>query len=333
MSESELQVIEADAFSSSTIEIFTIPSSITKLEEGWCRKSIDIKKINIFQNKNKQFISLYDDSLIVGKSDLLSDDFDVLLFVPREITEIKIPPFIKKIGSYAFSDSSIEKITIPSQITHIHEGAFYNCREIDKIEIKEDSNLQSIGKSAFTESLIERIFIPSNVFELKDGWCEGTSKLTNVEIAKNNKNFILIDNSILLGKTDLKSDTFDVLSFANRDIQNVEIPSNIKIIGSYSFSESSIESVSIPPLVTHICEGAFAWCENLQKIEIQQNSKLEIIDKEAFENCSFQSILIPSSLTKIGVECFYGCRCQNIEFPINSNLKIIEKNAFSNSSI
>ena len=70
--------------------------------------------------------------------------------------------------------------------------------------------------------------------------------LTKVSIATKNENFIYLDNKMFLGKTDTKSDEYDVIIFARRDVKNVEIPSFINKNASFAFSESQIESISFP---------------------------------------------------------------------------------------
>ena len=59
--------------------------------------------------------------------------------------------------------------------------------------------------------------------------------------------------------------------FARRDIEEVIIPTNIKIISSYSFEK----------------------CTNLHKIEISPESQLRIIERNAFSETNIETIFIP----------------------------------------
>ena len=59
------------------------------------------------------------------------------------------------------------------------------------------------------------------------------------------------DDQLLLGKSDPKSDKFDVLHFAVRDLTTAHIPSNIIVISP--------------------C--AFQGCQKLDKVEIPENSE------------------------------------------------------------
>ena len=63
--------------------------------------------------------------------------------------------------------------------------------------------------------------------------------------------------------------------------------------------------MSIP--VTKISKGAFSNCLNLQFVEMQADSQLQIIDEFAFACTSIQSITTPWQVTKIGESAFEGC--------------------------
>lgn len=76
--------------------------------------------------KNKSFYYL-DNKLLIGKSDPMSEIYDVLLFARRDIEKAVIPSFIKKIGKYAFNCCNKlkeVKFTKDSQLEVIEEGAF-----------------------------------------------------------------------------------------------------------------------------------------------------------------------------------------------------------------
>ena len=111
--------------------------------------------------------------------------------------------------------------------------------------------------------------------DLKEGWCFVTSKLKKIIVSPSNDRFIFKDDKYLLGKSDNKSDEFDTLFFVRRDISEVSLPSNIKIIGSCSFFDSQISKVLIPASVTTICRSAFYYCRELQYVEFPENSNLQ----------------------------------------------------------
>lgn len=116
------EIVEG-AFSDSKIYYFEIPdhSEIILIHSSFCELEALIGKISfaslIINPSEQQNIMMYDKKLILGKSSVEIDEYDVLLFCTHDIKEVTIPPFIKKIGSFTFSNSNIENITIPPQVT------------------------------------------------------------------------------------------------------------------------------------------------------------------------------------------------------------------------
>ena len=217
--------------------------------------------------------------------------------------------------------------------------------EVKTIKFETNSNVQTIYRygsdflNLFSVSAIEEIYFPPSLKELKKGWCDGTETLNKIIISPLNDRFIFKENKYLLGKSDPNNDEFDILYFASRDIKEISIPSNIKIISSYAFSEcknltkveispnsnleiiesyafsyTNITEIFIPPKVSTICEYVFYSCENLNKVEIPPNSNLQTIELNAFSFAPIKEIFIPSKVSKISESSFYFCK----------NLQIVE---------
>lgn len=207
-----------------------------------------------------------------------------------------------KSASVVGNDSADGDVFIPRSINYdnheyiiksIESNAFKGSKNIISIHFPNDSEIQSIDKDAFVESSIQSIAIPESVSDLKEGWCHGTPKLIKVLLAPTNKNFSYIDNKMIIGKNDPKSDNYDILMFVRRDIQRITIPSFIKQIGACPFSQSLINEVFIPSQVMKIDKDAFAFCNELKKVEIPDDSQLRTIDKSAFEGCTIENKSVP----------------------------------------
>ena len=56
---------------------------------------------------------------------------------------------VTEIGEYAFEESAIESIIIPSGVTKISEGAFYNCDGLTEVTVPE--SVSDIGLYAFDD--------------------------------------------------------------------------------------------------------------------------------------------------------------------------------------
>ena len=125
-------------------------------------------------------------------------------------------------------------------------------------------------------------------------------------------------------------------SFQFSNVKSVTFPADSELlyIGNLAFSESTIESFTIPPHLTIIKECAFNECRQLRKIEIPSNSGLQTIEKYAFTFTLIENFTIPPHLTEIS-ECMF-CNCQQlrtIEIPSNSELQSIDTAAFDGTSI
>ena len=286
---------------------------------------------------NNQVFRLYDDKFVLKKSNVTNKDYDVLVLAKRDIETAILPDFIKQIGQLAFNE----------------------CKKLKSVEIPENSKLQIIENKAFCQSSIENISLPSNLIELKNGWCYDPSNLNEIKINQNNQYFQYYQNDFILGKSNPKSDIFDVLVFARRDIKTAIIPSFIKQIGPYAFNNcqnlqnvkipekselqiigqgafnySTIESISIASHVSEICEDAFSMCFKLKKVEIPFDSELKIIGNGSFYQTLINYIFIPKSVTIIKKEAFSCCKkLANVKIQDNSQLNTIENNAFSHSSL
>ena len=99
----------------------------------------------------------------------------------------------------------------------ICDNAFCGCENLHLIKFKENPEIQSIGIEVFYNSNVECIEIPSNIKELKEDWCFETRALNRIKVIENGEeNVKIINNNLLVEKSDLKSDIFDVVLFAPR---------------------------------------------------------------------------------------------------------------------
>lgn len=418
--DSQLKKIEGNAFTYS-LKRLALPSSVSELQKGWCFQV----EFNITISPENKYFKQIEGGMVIGKSNIENEEYDILVYVDRDIKTVKIPPYIKKVGSYSFCLSSVEEVFIPAEVTEICEGAFYRCKDIRKVEIESnsklkiirndaffsasipeftlppsvtqictcsfcycekltkfeiphnselqiieeralplcnkiteifipshvmkisksafewctslqkiefasDSKLQTIEQKAFYNCGIKSFTFPDNLSDLQIGWCHGLDKLTDITISPKNKHFKKIEGNMIVGKSKIENDEYDVIIYVNRDITTVEIPPNIKKIGSFSFSQSFIEKVFIPTEIIEICEGAFHSCKFIQKVEFASDSKLQTIDKEAFYGCTFHEISIPKHVKQLCNSCFAWClNLESVEIPENSELEKIESAALS----
>ena len=143
---------------------------------------------------------------------------------------------------------------------------------IESITFSEDSQLQSIGNQAFFMLPIRSITLPSKFERFDKKWCSQTFCLNEIIVSPHNRNFQWYDNKILIGKSDQKSDVFDELIFARRNI----------------------DALNVPPFIKKICPYAFNNCCNIRTINISEDSELRYIGYQAFTDSKIRNISIPS---------------------------------------
>lgn len=225
---------------------------------------------------------------------------------------------LQSIHQSSFSQSKIENISIPSNVTGIFYCAFSSCKNLKKLNIPENSRLKFIDSYAFGHSSIEDLHIPANLIELREGWCQNTPKLVDIKLSPENKEYKYLDNNrkMIIGKSNKNSKDFDILVFACRDITLAFIPSYIKRVCSYCFEN----------------------CNNLTKVEFEKNTMLVSFGTGAFKSSQIELILITSHVKRIEKSCFENCRNLmniefNIEFEENSELFVIDKYAIKGTKI
>ena len=209
--------------------------------------------------------------------------------------------------------------------------------------------IKSIPKATLPFSTIQHLHLSDNIKELEIGWCYQTPDLTKITVSPHNKYLQSLNGQILIGKINEIDNAFNILYFASRDIESIEIPSTITIINSYSFenckkiktvqfseknnvqkidkyafSKSSIESLEIPKSVLIISDYAFYKCNNIKSIEIEEKSELFSIGEFAFSESSLPSIFIPNKVNSIEKATFADCKkLKNVEFSNDSQLEVI----------
>ena len=364
--DSELTTIEENAFINSSIESLTIPASVTNLKDGWCCLTPKLNEIKVESNNPKY--KMYEDKLLIGKSNIDEEKYDVLVFCCRDVEEITIPNFIEIISPYAFdfctelekvefqsnsklkiigrgafSKTPIDYIKIPPHVTLIDNEAFSQCKNLKQFDFSNDSELQALKRYMFSESLIEKLNIPSKVTNLDCNCFNSMPKLIDIKIDENNSMYKTYNNQMIIGKSNINNENYNVLVFVfskiaiipkfieiikphsfinnNRNSQIIEFEkdSKLRVIDEFAFFNSNIEHISIPKNVEQIERSAFAQCQHLRSIYIPYDSKLQIIEKKAFFYSKITSLSLPSHISFINKYAFEGCK----------KLRIIEINDYS----
>ena len=199
-----------------------------------------------------------------------------------------IPSGVLSIGAWAFSDSSIDSVSIPNSITRIGNSAFENARYLASITIPD--SVTDLGVDVFkgdynllTATLGSGItVIPSRAFY-------GANLLTS----------ITIPNTV----TRINDGAF----YNTASLTSISIPSAVTYIGTSAFSlnyggEFGLTSITVPDSVTVIGANAFRSLRRLTSVTL--GNGLTAISSGTFIGTAITSITIPNSVQSIASDAF-----------------------------
>ena len=111
----------------------------------------------------------------------------------------------------------------------------------------------------------------------------------------------------------------------------VVLPKNLIKIGKNAFNGCyNLQNIGyIPDCVTHMEDGAFWGCQELQYINIPQ--KLEYLGGRVFQDCSklqWNSLPLPNTLKEIGEYVFQGAKFNNVTLTLPDGLEKLGAGAF-----
>ena len=152
----------------------------------------------------------------------------------------------------------VTEISLPIEVTTLQPEAICNCKSLKKVYI--GPALTQIGNYNFT-------------------YCDN---LDSILIDDDNEVYKCVNNCIL-------TNSDNKIIYGNK---NSKIPSISNDIGNYAFENCGIEELTIPSHIKLLGSNAFAGCEKLKKVVIEEGIS-EI--KNAFINCdSLEEITLPN---------------------------------------
>jgi len=233
------------------------------------------------------------------------------------IANVSLSKDIVSIGNNAFSNSSVKEIALGENVLNIGNSAFLNCTGLEKINIPAPA--VTFGTDVFKgcTSLVSA-GPTGGEYNITYGWTDviPQNAFRSAESLK----------SAVIAPTVSKIDSY---AFAYSGITGINLPSGVKTVASYAFSNCKVlASVEMVSGIETIGDYAFDACTSLKQICLPStvnsvgnyvfracglktvilNSGIISIGDYVFNNCaSLEEISIPASLTVFGRDCFKGC--------------------------
>ena len=211
---------------------------------------------------------------------------------------VEIPDSVVGIGAWAFSETNLQKVSIPASVVTIGEEAFCRCTKLKEVILF--NGVKEIGKAAFAETAIEEIILPDSVIVVGDFAFSNCTQLISVTLSNNLEKVAdyMFDGCI--------------------NLQQTSIPQSVLIIGEFAFSQTFFQNITIADTnIAQIGAGAFSECQDLKYVELPK--KLWKLDDGAFQLChNLETVVMPEDISAVSSNAFYDVPKVNIVMGANT---------------
>lgn len=351
----------------SKLSVIELPASIDYISADnpfmYCTKLKEIKvsadssdfcaENGILYSKNKDTLICYPCHKD-GTSFNIPDTVKTLgmaAFYASELSDIKCPASLEKIGFFAFGDlysmekidlsgtkvtdieayafsgcTMLKEITFPDTLEYIGGGAFARCKSLSEVTFPD--SLTEIGQYAFADTGLSEIIIPDSVENI--GYSAfGYYTDASGEFAAD-ENFTIVgslNSAAQIYATDSDEDydyqnSFNFLTPDEYQEQKDLLALDRVVSGDFEYAITSNGAVLTQCLSTS------------DKVTIPEEidgNKIVIIYPICFSTCGASEIILPESITEIREMSFYQCeQLRSITLP--ASVKVVGNNAFDHCS-
>ena len=246
-------------------------------------------------------------------------------------------------------------LKVSSEVTEIADDA-YKRKNLTGVVIS--PSVISIGKNAFSHNRLKQLIIPKSVKRIeKDAF--SNNALESVDTSESMVEFIgeqaFFANKLTFIRIPASLKTMEKHVFSSNPLKRISISEGVTEIPEYAFAWHTLESLTIPRTVKSVGNNAFRGTVD-SYVKKDEGGEKSLVDKrrglgsiiisngvesigdEAFIFNNLTRVVIPPSVTSIGVGAFKHGKLDSLEFDTrdeNNPIKIdrIGKQAFWDNAL
>lgn len=210
-------------------------------------------------------------------------------------------------------DSSITRLVFPAEARSIADGAF-RCSRIESVVLNE--GLESIGTQAFMGCRqLSAVTLPASLKTIGPHAFEDCTALTGIDLSTTavrrieDETFRESGLKVAMLPQDLES--IGAQAFMATRLESVSLPPALRSIGNGAFREiATLHTVTLPDGIQHTGSYAFYRCTRLATVKSHGTATTYdgIIHEAAFSDCTaLQHVALPQSLAILKGWTFSGC--------------------------
>jgi hypothetical protein len=208
---------------------------------------------------------------------------------------------------------------MPSTVTKIGYGAFYNCKALSHVEIP--PALEELERGAFNNSGITSAILPDTLTNLGT---EVFSGCENLEALRLPAGMTELGQSLLSGCSNLKE---------------LVLPEGITSLGSFALSRlDNLEKLHLPSTLVSVYGDAFGFMPKLKELTVAEGNPTLYAEGPFLMNRNgtlvraFAYGELPDGITSIGPYAFYNCSGWDV-LTIPEGVVTIEEHAFYSAAV
>lgn len=214
-----------------------------------------------------------------------------------------------------YNCKNMQKLNIPMSLIYIEHEVFYGCTNIELDDkstsnIPQPNNLRHIGICAFYGCTnLSTFFIPQSTYYIGEGAFDNTNTKVHWEYANN---ALTAENiSHCLTSVNILTETIPEKAFYDcYRLQNITIPKNVKSIGNSTFAKcTNLNNIYYEASDCEVASGAFAGVgKYADNVLLEIKPSVITLPKNLLSGINnLKEINIPYSITNIDEQAFENC--------------------------